>query len=832
MNIAIDMLAVLGPGSKNRGIGNYTTSQLKSLLKQDKKNKYFLLNFYEDCNLKQLLNYGDNVTEHYYYLGPEEVLGKDERFSSIFESIIKKFLLENGIDVFYFTSPFDGLVSYNLEWFKDVQTVGTLYDIIPYIFKDRYLPNKDIKRTYMKQIENVLKMDKLLAISESAKNDLVNNFQYDGDNISVIYAGTDEWFIKKEITHDDIATIRDAYNIVDPFIICTGGDDDRKNIGDLIIAFSKLPDHLKGTYQLVVACKLSEVSQEKYYKLAEKHGVLNRVILTNFIPTAHLVLLYNLAHIVAFPSKYEGFGLPVVEGMACGTPVLTSNNSSLGEIAAGAAILVDPFDIKDITRGLVEILEQTNLEELIEKGYERLKLFQWDEVAAKSLQIFLTFDQKIKLKKIKKIAYFTPLPPIESGISDYSFDILRDLGKYVEVDVFIDDNYTTEILNDFNINVYSHKKFNNSYDEIIYQVGNSDFHEYMFEYIKTYSGIVVLHDFNLHALVDHLYNNKSKYHKYRNVLLEDYNNQSVENYIQDLAADIVAPQIYEMPTNGFVTNYAKKIIVHSDYSKKELLLKNINHDVVKIPHYAKIEPLVNKDEAKEKLSIDVNSIVLSTFGIIHDTKRIIPLLMAFKELVGKNKNLRLCLVGKPTDTFQQPLSTFLKENKLEEFVTITGYTELDEFENYMDATDIALNLRYPYNGETSGSLMRLLAKGKCIIVNNLGSFSEIPDKCIVKLPSPENLTEQEEVNKIVQAIESLLNNFGEINNYEIEARKYSKTNLDLKIIIQQYLECLNYKVKTTITEEQINELANFIKDNKGINNLEIFNISKTLAYLK
>ncbi|RKJ22013.1 glycosyltransferase, partial [Butyricicoccus sp. 1XD8-22] len=126
-------------------------------------------------------------------------------------------------------------------------------------------------------------------------------------------------------------------------------DDFRKNIEGLIVAFSKMPQSILHEYQLVVACKLSEASEAYYYEVAKKHNVRDRIILTNFVPTNHLILLYNLAHVVAFPSKYEGFGLPVVESMACGTPVLTSNNSSLGEISEGAAVLVDPFDINDIT---------------------------------------------------------------------------------------------------------------------------------------------------------------------------------------------------------------------------------------------------------------------------------------------------------------------------------------------------------------------------------------------------------------------------------------------------------------------------------------------------
>ncbi|RKJ58743.1 hypothetical protein D7X33_29675, partial [Butyricicoccus sp. 1XD8-22] len=92
MNIAIDVLAILGSGSKNRGIGNYTTSQLKALFKQDKENRYFLLNFYEDVNLKEILGYSDNVTEHYFYLGKDGFIGKSDEFQALLGGIVKRFI--------------------------------------------------------------------------------------------------------------------------------------------------------------------------------------------------------------------------------------------------------------------------------------------------------------------------------------------------------------------------------------------------------------------------------------------------------------------------------------------------------------------------------------------------------------------------------------------------------------------------------------------------------------------------------------------------------------------------------------------------------------------
>lgn len=837
MNIAIDVLAILGPDSKNRGIGNYTTSHLKKLFEEDKVNNYFLLNFYEDTCLKDILNYPDNVSEHYFYLGRDGYLGKGEKFQEIFGGIIKNFIFVNNIDIFYFTSPFDSLISYDMSWFKGLKTAATLYDIIPYIFKKKYLPNKTHYTNYLNKIEKLIQVDKLFAISNSAKEDLVNNFQVDPNKIEVIYSGTDEWFKTIKFKDTEINKVKNLYNITDDFIMCTGGDDDRKNIDGLIIAYSKMPKELISKFQLVVACKLSQASEERYYRLATENNIRDRVILTNFVPLNHLILLYNIAHIVAFPSKYEGFGLPVVEAMACGTPVLTSNNSSLGEIANGAAILVDPFDSDDISKGLVKILTETDLDDLTQKGYECIKKFTWQKVAHSTHLGLgkLEIDNNQLPISNKKIAFFTPLPPIQSGISDYSVDILNKLSNFFTIDVYIDQGYKPNINFREGISIFNHNKFESKqdeYHEVIFQMGNSEYHTYMFKYIQKYSGVVVLHDFNIHGLLYHMANKQTNMDNYKEYLSEDYDSDFVNNYIEEILKGIGTVNIFGLPTNGVVTNYAKKIIVHSDYAKKLLLEKDISRNVEKIFLYAEIKELKNKKELREKYGVHEDKIIISAFGHIHETKRIMPILKAFKQLSDRYNDILLHLVGKPSASIEDDMKQYINKNNLNSKVLITGYTELEEFEEYIDLTDICLNLRYPYNGESSASLMRILSKGKCVLVNDLGSFSEIPNNCCVKLASPENLTEETEVEMILNKLEMLILKPEKINELGDNARKYAEEYLDIDKIIDQYVSFINKPVRYEITNQTIEEMTEYIVRNYGLDNNELYEVAKTLSYCK
>ena len=838
MNIAFDATAILGPMSKNRGIGNYALSQFTKIIEMDKENNYFLLNFFEDVKLFEAGKY-DNIQEFYFDCGKDRFLLDHIEYKEILGDVIKKFIKENQIDIFYITSPFDNHIHiYEEDWFKGVKTVVTVYDIIPYIFKDRYLSDKNTYKWYIKCVEMLRWVDKLLVISQSVKQDLINHLNFNEEMIDVIWGAVDDIYKEISIAAEDKERFFNKFKIQSKYIMCTGGDDERKNLQGLIEAYSKMPKALIDEYQLVIVCKLSNNSLERYTNLVKERNLENRIVLTNFVSQEELLMLYNLATVMAFPSKYEGFGLPVVEAWACGTPVLTSNNSSLVEIAGDGAVLVDPFDNKDITRGLIEILTNTDLNYLLAKGKERLKLFQWNIVAEDAFKFisFLGESDNDKVAERKKIAFFTPLPPMQSGISDYSVDILNSLSGYFNIDVFIDDTYNADCVLNNNIKIYNHKKFNvkENYYDIVYQVGNSEYHIYMFNYIKKFKGTIVLHDYNLHGVAQFkaLSIEKKNFKTYGSFLLEDYNEKLVQLYLKQLTNREVGLKIYEFELNGFVTNYANKIIVHSDEAKEKLLNRDIARNVRTIRSYAKIEQLVDSQKVKLDNGFDRDCIVMASFGHIHETKRAVPILKAFSKICQNYNNIRYIFVGKLDSVLKSTFNDLVKELNLVSRITITGYTELQEFERYINMTDICLNLRYPYNGETSGSLMRILAKGKSVIVNDIGSFREIPDDACVKMPNAGEMTEQEEIEEIYNAMQLLISNNDLRMEVSQNARRYAEQNLDIDIIAKQYADFINTDNIPKINEDVLRNISESEIRNKKYDDNEIISLARTLAYGK
>lgn len=848
MNIAVDVQPLISPTSKNRGIGNYSKDQLKLLVQSDKKNNYIFFNAYNDESIFDILDITssecNNVKEFHMYTGDSQYLiqsepnGLTKKYESIFGELVKNFLKENSIDVFYFTSPFDYWDIFNIEWFESVTTIATVYDIIPFLFQKRYLPNKEIKKWYMRIIDFIKSVDRVLAISESVKEDLIKYLGIDNKKIDVIYAGIDKRYQQLSDIADE-KEIRKKYGIDKEFIMCTGGADPRKNMNELIIAYSELPEELKNKYLLAIVCSLHEEGERELRKTAKSHNVSQKVIITNFVPFEHLLKLYNMAALMAFPSQYEGFGLPVIEAMACGTKVLTSDNSSLGEIAKGAATLVDPFDIKSISEGLKKALTNLKSNEFLNEMKERVKLYTWENTVKLTMESISKIQCDNGKKDINilrsKIAMFTPLPPIKSGISDYSYDIIIALSKYFDIDVYVDDNYSgNPFYASEYIKIYNHKKYEinqDKYYDTIFQVGNSEFHVYMFDYIKKYRGTVVLHDYNMHGLIYFLSGANGNNDEYERMLSED-DKQLAQIYINDLKNRRTGLKIHEIEANGIVTNYANKIIVHSDYAKEKLLNRDISRIVTKIPLYAKIEEVPNKASLRERYGFDNDEFIIASFGFISDTKRIDKALEAFSEIAKEKSNVRYLLVGEASKEIEKQINSFCEERKIKNIVNITGFTELQEFIDYIGLCDICINLRYPYNGETSASLMRILATGKPVIVSDIGSFAEVPDTCCIKIPVSKEASDTTEVDRLTIELRKMINDKEYIEELSRNARMYSEKELDINIVVKKYRDFILRKGNVVVTEEMLKELV--INEIGKVENkdMEIYHLSKTLSMIK
>lgn len=238
----------------------------------------------------------------------------------------------------------------------------------------------------------------IIAVSEATKKDIIKKVGIDPKKITVIYEGYDknkfQAIRNKEQTNQTIK----KYNLIDHnYFLFVGTIQPRKNIKRLILAYniflkssytSKEPIiHNTSPISLVIAGSKGWLADE-IYELPKKLGIEDKVKFLGYVPDQDLPALYSGAKAFLFPSLFEGFGLPILEAWACNCPVLTSNISSMKEIAQNAAILVNPYSVEDIAQGISKITnDQVTRNKLIKSGKEQLKNFSWEKAAQQTLQV-------------------------------------------------------------------------------------------------------------------------------------------------------------------------------------------------------------------------------------------------------------------------------------------------------------------------------------------------------------------------------------------------------------------------------------------------------------
>jgi len=270
-------------------------------------------------------------------------------------------------------------------------TVVTVHDVIQFVLKE-YAWRK-ISRVYFGLVSRAARRaDAIITVSECSKRDIVKLLRLPPERIHVIgnavddeqfYPVRDAWLL---------ANVRERYGIRPRFILYFGGFDMRKNVPRLIEAYARLPEQLRREYQFVVSGRYHNLGHPLFpdpRETVRKLGLEGNVVFTGQIREQDKAPLYSAATVFAFPSLYEGFGMPVLEAMACGTPVLTSQTSALPEVAGDAGLLVDPYDTDAISHGLSDLLERQELrDELARRGLERARRYNWRQVAAETVRVY------------------------------------------------------------------------------------------------------------------------------------------------------------------------------------------------------------------------------------------------------------------------------------------------------------------------------------------------------------------------------------------------------------------------------------------------------------
>jgi glycosyltransferase involved in cell wall biosynthesis len=376
MKIGINALSHMG---KSEGVKIYIRNLISYLAQVDKENEYIIFVGLEVEKLKSI-----NKNNFNFVIFP---------FPFLLKLIIIRFIVRiftehiyipiysylKSLDVVHFTESYISILPVR-------HSIVTIHDITIYTHS-RYHPIT--MRFYLKPLLafSLRKSDLIISDSKSTKDEIIKIFKIDPNKIKVIYLGVEKRFKKLDSTYVK-SELKKKYSIDYNYIFYIGNLEPRKNINSAIEAFSTLKKREKLDHKFIIAGKKAWL-YKKIFKVIKRLKLENEVIFTGFIPDNDVPLFLNGADVFVYPAWFEGFGLPVLEAIACGTPVVASNVSSIPEILNNGAILVDPKNILSIAGGIEKFLKNEQYRiKTSRKGLERAKKFKWEETAIQTLEVY------------------------------------------------------------------------------------------------------------------------------------------------------------------------------------------------------------------------------------------------------------------------------------------------------------------------------------------------------------------------------------------------------------------------------------------------------------
>lgn len=759
MRIVIDMQGAQTE-SRFRGIGRYTLAFGQAVVRNRGEHEVILaLNGLFPDTIESIRGAFDDLLPQenilvWYAPGPVKAEHPDNDARRVTAELIREaFLASLQPDVIHITSLFEGHdddAVTSIGQFDRVTPVSvSLYDLIPLLNPGQYLtPNPCYATYYERKITSLHQAKLMLAISEYSRQEGLQVLDVGSGRIVNVGTAIGDEFQPLDITPAQSAALLNRVGVNRPVVLYTGGADERKNLPRLIEAWSALPASLRQTHQLLFAGRMPEGNIAEFRRIAHSHGLQkNELLFSGYVSDEELVQLYNLCELYVFPSWHEGFGLPALEAMACGAPVIGANTTSLPEVIGMGVALFDPFDVSAMAKKMTEALQDEGFRSrLREHGVQQARKFSWDTTAQRAVtawEVLLTSRTSqrpltpLAGRKLR-LAFVSPLPPERTGIADYSAELLPALAVHYEIElVVVQERVDVSSWGDYRFSVrdVAWLRANaKTIDRVLYQMGNSPFHQHMLPLLEEIPGAVVLHDFYMSGLMAWLEQYGAAVNAWTGALYAAHGYGAVrERYLDAEEAK------RKYPVNWHILQHAQGLIVHSEYSRSLAQQWYGSHAATEwkvIPLLRSPAGVLDKRAARKQLGIDENDFVICSFGFLNATKLNHRLLQAWLDsALTADKRCRLIFVGENHGgDYGVSLIDTMRASGLGDRLHITGFASPELFRQYLAAADLAVQLRTHSRGETSAAVLDCMNYGLPLIVNANGSMAELDAEAVWMLP--------------------------------------------------------------------------------------------------
>jgi glycosyltransferase involved in cell wall biosynthesis len=735
MRLLADAQALQDPDTRQRGIGRYASRLLGALAHVDPA-----------CRVEAVIN-GALPAPDRSLLDPAVIVrefhpllprGPDSRDAN--ERYFADWLTGTSADAILALNIFEGSVLVPRFTGPRPLVVAVAYDLIPLLFHEHYLADSMKQREYGRRLRAFTQADLVLAISDATRGDVIRLLRWPESRVVTIFGGAALQQGVPGVPDEDAAAALVALGIDRPFLLFVAGADRRKNVAGAVAGFAALPEATREPYLFVVAGALPDGAREDALRLAAKAGVERQLRVTGYVSDPVLHTLYERCRLSLFPSFHEGLGLPVLEALQRGAPVVASDRGAIPECAGPMSTLVDPSSPAEIAAGIQETLREPR-DARADERRRFAATFSWAGTAGRAWeairQAFTARHERVAASGSRRprVAWGSPLPPAHSGIADYSAELLDGLEAFdIELVVSPEATVAGDLARRFPVlrpgDVDARHRAA-PFDLFVYHLGNSDLHIYMLEMLRSWPGLLVLHDVYLGGLALRA----TEVGAWPGGLAGDIEAEGAS----DLAAAVrrgVADHgriATDVTLSRRVVDVSDAVVVHSGWSWAAVR-RHARVPVFRVPMGVALKAPEPIDRVRARFGLRADQFVVATLGAVTRSKRVDRIVQAIGVLPDRIRiRLRLVVVGDVEDALADQLRRRARDTGLGARMSFTGRVPLDDLATFGRAADCCVQLRYPAHGETSAALLRALAAGAACVVSDAGSFSEVPSDAALRV---------------------------------------------------------------------------------------------------
>jgi glycosyltransferase involved in cell wall biosynthesis len=652
------------------------------------------------------------------------------------------------LDLYHATMPFvlDELVP---ERTDVCPLVCTLYDFIPERYPDHYHTAPEEREVYERALRHAGRSAHGIAISRFVRDEAQELLGLPEHRLTVASPVADASF--RRLPH---AVVEDRLRRLDlevagtEFLLTVTHAHFAKNLDGLLRGFSLLTAEERARHPLVVVAALPARDREEIEARLERDGLLGTVHLAGGVPDEDLVALYNGAFAYVHASRHEGFGLPVLEALRCGTPVVAHRATALPEVVGDAGLLIDVEQPAEIAAAIRALRDDGRRGDLAARAEERGQGFTLEALGAKTREAYArALDRPAARRDRARIALWSPLPPAATGIADYTRELVGGLADWADVEIFVDgrEPVDPEVLASHVVRdggEFASAARGRPFDQVFYQLGANRRHLYASEAVERWLGVVVLHDLPWSQLVLH----ESHVHRCPEAFRLAF--ESIEGEAALAAFDALgnpadaryAERCEELLNRhqmlGRLVGLSCAQILHWHAGAEEVRRRHANARVFAFP-MGVADPLAGADDVdgtRCALGVPAGALLVGAFGVADPVKRLESVVSGLAEAAADGADVHLVVVGSfTTPAYRLRLGGQIERLGVADRVRLLGRVPADRFRSLLRACDVAVNFRHPFRHQMSATLMRAVAAGKPVLVSAEAPWDELPESFCARI---------------------------------------------------------------------------------------------------